>query len=186
MPIPIWTRTCISGMVGGGVRGKVAGIAPIIMTGAGVITTASPGSILMWTPVGEDTTETIIGVGIGGTMNVFPSDGFDRTGVPGITSGIGKGEGTGASRTIDLGRNGREKNSEGKGSGITVRGPTSSGMSKKDEGTKEGIESIDSEVGVIESSKDFSCRPKEKGPLMINQQSLFAFLQHFKRSARQK
>jgi len=30
---------CFSGMVGGGVRGKVAGTAHVIMTGAGVIMT---------------------------------------------------------------------------------------------------------------------------------------------------
>jgi hypothetical protein len=62
-------ETCFSGMVGGGVHGRVVGIAHIIMTGAGVIITPFQVFISMWTQVGEDTTGTIIGTGTGGTTN---------------------------------------------------------------------------------------------------------------------
>jgi hypothetical protein len=40
-------QTCFSGMVGGGVYGKVGGIAQIIMTGVGVIITRFQVFILM-------------------------------------------------------------------------------------------------------------------------------------------
>ena len=69
--VPDIEVTCFSGMVGGGVHGKVVGIAHIIMTGVGVIITMSQVFILMLTQVGGDTTETIIGMDTAGTMNGF-------------------------------------------------------------------------------------------------------------------
>jgi hypothetical protein len=43
-------------------------------------------------------------------MNGFLSDGFNRTGRPGIRIDIGKGKGLGGSRTIDLDRKKRDRN----------------------------------------------------------------------------
>jgi hypothetical protein len=97
-------------MVGGGVFGKVVGIVHVIITGAGVIITLFQVFILMWTLVGEDTTETIIGTGTGGTMNGFPTNDFNRTGRAGIMIDIGKGRELGASRAINLDHNNRDRN----------------------------------------------------------------------------
>jgi len=97
-------------MAGGGVRGKGAGIARVIITGAGAITTMCRVFILMWTPVGEDITETVTGTGIGGTMNGFLTNDFDRTGRTGKIIAIGKGREVGVSRTIDRDRNNRGRN----------------------------------------------------------------------------
>jgi hypothetical protein len=64
----------------------------------------------MWTPVGEDITETVTGTGIGGTMNGFLTNDFDRTGRTGKIIAIGKGREVGVSRTIDRDRNNRGRN----------------------------------------------------------------------------
>ena len=76
-------------------------------------------------------------------MNAFPNDGFDRTGVPGITIGIGKGEGPGGSRTIDLGHNERERNLDSKGNGNIIGDMMASGVSKIDDRRNEGRESAE-------------------------------------------
>jgi len=105
-----WMQTCFSGVVGGGVPGKVAGIAHIIITGAGLIITMFQVFILMSTRVGEDTIEIIIGTDTGGTMSVFPTDDFSRTGRAGVMTGIGTGREPGVSRVISLDRNNRDRN----------------------------------------------------------------------------
>ena len=97
-------------MAGGGVFGKVVGIAHIIMTGVGHIITMFQVFIMMWTQVGEDTTETIIGTDTGGTMNGFLTNDFNKTGVVGKRTDIGKSKKPGASRTINLDRNNRDRN----------------------------------------------------------------------------
>ena len=97
-------------MVGGGVFGKVVGIVHVIITGAGVIITMFQVFILMLTQVGEDTTEIIIGTGIGGTMNGFLTNDFNRTGAVGKRTDIGKGKKLGASRAINLDHNHRDRN----------------------------------------------------------------------------
>jgi hypothetical protein len=97
-------------MAGGGVHGKVVGIARIIITGVGLIITLFPVFILMWTRVGEATTEIIIGTDTVGTMNGSLTDGFNRTGGAGMTIVIGKGEGPGVCRAISLDRNNRYRN----------------------------------------------------------------------------
>ena len=102
--------TSFSGMVGGGVYGKVAGIAHIIITEAGAIITMFQVFILMSIQVGEDTTETIIGMGTGGTMNGFLTHDFNRTGRAGIMIDIGKGKELGASGAINLDHNNRDRN----------------------------------------------------------------------------
>jgi hypothetical protein len=49
-------------------------------------------------------------MGTGGTMNEFLTNDFTRTGIAGIMIDIGKGEELGASRTIDLDHNNRDRN----------------------------------------------------------------------------
>jgi hypothetical protein len=109
-------------MVGGGVRGKVIGIAHVIITGAGFIIKMFQVFILMWTRVGEDITETIIGTGTAGTISGFLTDNFKRTGRAGIIIDIGKGKEPGVSRIINLDRNNRDRNSDIKGKSNTGRG----------------------------------------------------------------
>ncbi len=96
-------------MAGGGVYGKVVGIGHIIITGAGVIITVFQLFILMWTQVGEDTTETMIGTGTGGTMNGFLNDGFYKTGRAGKIIDAGKGEEPGASKGINRDHKDRDR-----------------------------------------------------------------------------
>ncbi len=97
-------------MVGGGVHGEVVGIAHFIITRVGLIITMFQVFILMWTQVGEETTETIIGKDTGGTMNGFLTDNFNRTGRAGRIIDTGKGKEHGASRTINIDRNNRYRN----------------------------------------------------------------------------
>ena len=97
-------------MVGDGVYGKVIGIAHIIMTGAGLIITIFRDFISKLTRVGEDTTETVIGTGTSGTMNGFLTNDFNRTGKAGKMIDVGKGKEIGASRTINLDHNNRDRN----------------------------------------------------------------------------
>jgi hypothetical protein len=104
----VWTSS--SGIASGGVYGKAAGIARSIMTGAGAIITKFRHSILMWTLVGEDTTENIVGTGTDGTTNGFLPRSLNGTGVPGIAIDTGKGKEPGVSRAISPGHNNREWN----------------------------------------------------------------------------
>jgi hypothetical protein len=97
-------------MVGGGVYGKVVGIAHVIMTGAGVIMTMFRVFILMWTQVGEDTIETVIGTSTGGTMNGFLAGDFNRTGRVGMISDTGEGKELGMSRNIEFNPNNKDRN----------------------------------------------------------------------------
>ncbi len=89
-------------MAGGGVHGKVVGIAHVIMTEAGLIMTMFQDSILMLTQVGEDTIETMTGMDIDGTMNGFLTNDFIRTGTAGTIIVIGRGEELGVLRTIEI------------------------------------------------------------------------------------
>ena len=97
-------------MVGGGVYGKVIGIAHIIITEAGVIIAMFQVFILMSIPVGEDTIETITGTGTAGTMSGFPTYDFNRTGRAGKMIDIGKGKEPGASRAISRAHNNSDRN----------------------------------------------------------------------------
>jgi len=97
-------------MVGGGVHGKVAGIAHIIITGVGLIITMFHVFIMTWTRVGDNTIENIIGMDIHGTMNEFLTDNFSETGETGVVIDIGKGKELGASRAINPDRNSRDRN----------------------------------------------------------------------------
>src|SRR5512137_2245722 len=97
-------------MVGGGVPGKVAGIAHIIMTGDGLITAMFQVFILMWTQAGDGTTDTMIGTGTGGIMNGSLTNNFNRTGRAGTITDIGKSKHIGACRAINPDRNSRGRN----------------------------------------------------------------------------
>ena len=97
-------------MVGGGVYGKVVGIAPIIITVAGVVINLFPVFILMSIRAGEDTTETVIGMDTGGTMSGFLTNDFSRTGRAGKTVDIGKNKEPGVSRAINLDHSNRDRN----------------------------------------------------------------------------
>jgi len=94
-------------MAGGGVSGMVIGIAHLIMTGAGFITILFRVFILMWIPVGGDTTESIIGMATGGTMNGYPTIDSNGTGRAGKVTDIGRGKEPGTSRAIILGHSNR-------------------------------------------------------------------------------
>jgi len=110
-------------MVGGGVRGKAVGIAHIIITGDGRIMAMFPDFILMWTLVGEDTIETILGTDIDGTMNGFLIKDFNRTGKAGRRIDTGKNEELGAFRDIKLDRSNSDRSS-----GISGRRSISRGL----------------------------------------------------------
>ncbi len=97
-------------MAGGGVHGKIVGIVRGIITGVGIIITIFQFSILMLIRVGEDITEAIIGMDTGGTINGFLTTSFNRTGRGGTIIDIGKGRELGASRTINLDHNNRDRN----------------------------------------------------------------------------
>jgi hypothetical protein len=49
-------------------------------------------------------------MGIGGTMNEFPANDFNRTGRAGKIIDVGKGRGIGVFRTINLVHNNRDRN----------------------------------------------------------------------------
>jgi hypothetical protein len=72
----------------------------------------SPGSgfILMWTRVGEDITEAIIGTNTVGTMNGFLAGDFKRTGRPGKKIDTGEEKELGVSRTIEFNHNTKNRN----------------------------------------------------------------------------
>ncbi len=97
--------TCFFGMAGGGDFGTVIGIAHFTMTGGGVTTAAFQSSISMSIQVGEDTTETMIGMDTGGNMNGFLPENFNATGGVGTMIDIGKDKEPGAFRVINLERN---------------------------------------------------------------------------------
>lgn len=101
---------------------KAAGIARIIMTGAGFIIGLFPVFILMWIQVGEGTTENVIGTGTHGTTNEYLTIKFNRTGEAGKRIGIGKNSKLGASRAINLAHNARDRNSDNKDNSNINRG----------------------------------------------------------------
>jgi hypothetical protein len=78
----------------------------------------------------------MIGTGIRGTMNGFLTDDFNKTGRAGMIIDIGKGEGLGASTTINLDRNHRDRNSDIKGNSNINRGLRFSNISNRYNGNK--------------------------------------------------
>ena len=87
-------------MVGGIVRGKVGGIDHVIMTGVGFIIDIPQNFIMISTPGGGNTTEIVIGMGIGGSINGFLITIFKRVGKAGRIIAIGKEKKNGTSKDI--------------------------------------------------------------------------------------
>jgi hypothetical protein len=100
--ISMWI--CISGMVSGGVSGKDAGTAHIIMTGTGATTMMFQVSIFTSIDIGEITTETTIGTDTSGTINGFLMNNFTGTGRTGKETGLGEDKKPGESSNIHLER----------------------------------------------------------------------------------
>ena len=71
------------------------------MIGIGFIIDISHIFIMTSTSVGEATTGTVIGMGIGGTTKGFPIISFNKTGEAGITIDIGKENKNGTSKDIN-------------------------------------------------------------------------------------
>jgi len=85
-------------MVGGGVRGKDAGIAHGTMTQVGSIIKALRRSIDRYPQVGGMTTGVIGGEGIRGITNEYLTNKFNGTGASGKREGIGKSKTLGVSK----------------------------------------------------------------------------------------
>ena len=85
------------------------GTVHIIMTAAGDIMAMSQRFILMWTQVGELTTETVIGTDTGGITNASLTEDFNRTGEPGILIDIGNGNEPGVYKTISRDRDNSDR-----------------------------------------------------------------------------
>jgi hypothetical protein len=102
-------------MVGGGVRGKVAGIGHIIITGGGLIITMFQTFIMMCPRIGEDPTKTVLGTGTGGIISGFLTMMFKRTGRDGRITDIGKGKEPGVSKAINLYRSRGDRKLDAKG-----------------------------------------------------------------------
>jgi hypothetical protein len=75
--------------VGGGVPGKAAGIAPVTMTEAGLITEGFHLFTEMFLPAGEMITEIIAGKGNRGSISVYLIRIFNAIGVAGKRMGTG-------------------------------------------------------------------------------------------------
>jgi hypothetical protein len=95
-----WGLTSSSTVVGGGVPGKAGGIDHVIMIGVGFIIDISQIFIMISTPVGGNTTEIVIGMGIGGNINGFLITIFKRVGEAGRIIAIGKEKKNGMSKDI--------------------------------------------------------------------------------------
>jgi len=131
-------------MAGGGVHGKVVCIAHGIMTGDGLIMTVSQLFILMWTRVGEDITETIIGTNTVGTTNGFLARDFNRTGRAGMIIDTGEEKEPGVSRTIEFHHNNKSRNGDIKENRNITGGPRFRNISSGEKGSK-GKENIRAE-----------------------------------------
>jgi hypothetical protein len=107
--LPISPQICFSGTAGGGVHGKDAGIARCFIAAGGFIIRMFQVSILMWTRVGGQVTETATGMDTGGTMNGFLTSDFNKIGRTGKRIAIGNGRQTGVCGTIDPNRNSRDR-----------------------------------------------------------------------------
>jgi hypothetical protein len=86
----IQTWTSFSTKVGGGVRGKGDGIARGTMVQAGATMKAFHLFMLRYHQVGGTTIGSIIGEGINGTTNAYPTTNFNTIGTPGKRTGIGR------------------------------------------------------------------------------------------------
>jgi len=102
MLFPIWRWTSFSAVGGGGVHGKAAGIVHVIMIGVGSFINTSPIFIMILILAGEGSIETVIGTGIDGTTDGFPTTSLNKTGEVGIAVDIGKENENGTWKNINL------------------------------------------------------------------------------------
>jgi hypothetical protein len=94
--IQMWIS--FSTMVGGGVRGKSAGIAHATITPVGSTIKRSHHFIQKYHHTGEMTTGIIAGGNIPGTTSEYPINNFNRTGATGKRTGIGRNNRHGVSK----------------------------------------------------------------------------------------
>jgi len=97
-------------MVGGGAHTGVAGIAHATMIGVGVITVGFQVFTMMWTHIGEDIIQIVIGMDILGIIAQFHTHSFNQIGEDGKRTDIGKNKENGMFRVIQLNPNNRDRN----------------------------------------------------------------------------
>jgi len=115
-----WVWTSFSTMAGGGVRGKVAGIAQGTTTLVGTTIEEPRVFIRMYRQAGEITTGIVVGTDISGTISEFLSASFNGTGEPGKITGIGSGKIPGVCKVQDTGRNAHSHNARWHHNSITL------------------------------------------------------------------
>jgi len=97
-------------MAGGGDPTGAAGIAHVIMIVVGVITGVYRVFIMMWTHIGEDIIQIIIGMDIHGIIARFHIHNFNQIGEDGKITDIGRNKENGMFRLIQLTPNHRDSN----------------------------------------------------------------------------
>ena len=97
-------------MAGGGDHTGAAGIAHVIMIVAGVITVGFQFFIMMWTHIGDDIIQIVIGMNILGIIAQFRIHSFNQIGKDGKITDIGKNKENGMFRVIRLNPNPRDSN----------------------------------------------------------------------------
>ena len=96
-------------MDGGGDHTGAAGIAHIIMIVVGVITVVCRVFIMMWTPIGEDIIQVVIGMDTLGIIAQFHIHNFNQIGKDGKITDIGKNNENGMFRVIQLNLKNRDR-----------------------------------------------------------------------------
>jgi hypothetical protein len=96
-------------MAGGGDHTGAAGIAHVIMIVAGVITVGFQFFIMMWTHIGDDIIQIVIGMNILGIIAQFRIHSFNQTGKDGKITDIGKNNENGMFRVIQLNHKNRDR-----------------------------------------------------------------------------
>jgi len=86
-----------------------AGIAHVIMIVAGVITAGFQFFIMMWTHIGEDIIQIVIGMDVLGIIAQFHIHNFNQIGKDGKITDIGKNNENGMFRVIQLNLKNRDR-----------------------------------------------------------------------------
>jgi hypothetical protein len=97
-------------MAGGGDHTGAAGIAHVIMIVVGVITVVCRVFIMMWTLIGEDIIQVVIGMDMLGIIALFHIHNFNQIGEDGKITDIGRNKENGMFRVIQLDPNHRDSN----------------------------------------------------------------------------
>jgi len=96
-------------MAGGGDHTGAAGIAHVIMIVAGVITAGFRFFIMMWTHIGDDIIQIVIGMNVLGIIAQFRIRSFNQIGKDGKITDIGKNNENGMFRVIQLNHKNRDR-----------------------------------------------------------------------------